>query len=75
MIDESRHLGIADGRVANTTIAAGDTTEEIYKLGRRDDGNFVVWAGVGLWRPLMQDDLEIPLAAQHTQRSDIYFHD
>jgi hypothetical protein len=30
---------------ANTTIAAGDTTEEIDKLRRGGDSHIVVWAG------------------------------
>jgi dihydrofolate reductase len=42
---------------ANTTIAAGDTTEEIDKLRRGADGYIVVWGGVTLWRSLMQLDL------------------
>ena len=41
----------------NTTIAAGDTAEEIDKLRLGDDGHIVVWGGVGLWRSLMQLDL------------------
>jgi dihydrofolate reductase len=42
---------------ANTTIAAGDTTEEIDKLRRGGDGHIVVWGGVGFWRSLMRLDL------------------
>src|SRR5215207_5881280 len=42
---------------ANTTIAAGDTTEEIDKLRRGGDGHIVVWGGVGLWRSVMRLDL------------------
>ena len=42
---------------ANTTIASGDTTEEIDKLRRGGDGHIVVWGGVSLWRSLMQLDL------------------
>jgi len=42
---------------ANTTIAAGDTAEEVDKLRRGGDGHIVVWGGVGLWRSLMQLDL------------------
>jgi dihydrofolate reductase len=42
---------------ANTTIAAGDTTEEIDKLRQGGDGHIVVWGGVGLWRSLMRLDL------------------
>ena len=41
---------------ANTTIAAGDTTEE-NKLRRGGDGHIMVWRGVGLWRSLMHLDL------------------
>jgi dihydrofolate reductase len=42
---------------ANTTIAAGDTAEEIDKLRRGGDGYIVVWGGISLWRSLMQLDL------------------
>ena len=42
---------------ANTTIAAGDTTEEIDRLRLGGDGHIVVWGGVRLWRSLMQRDL------------------
>jgi dihydrofolate reductase len=51
----SRTLRTADW--ANTTIAAGDTAEEIDKLRLGDDGHIVVWGGVSLWRSLMQLDL------------------
>ena len=51
----SRTLTAADW--ANTTIAAGDTTEEIDKLRRGGDGHIVVWGGVSLWRSLMRLDL------------------
>ena len=42
---------------ANTTIAAGDTAEEIDKLRRGGDGHIVVWGGVSFWRSLMLLDL------------------
>ena len=42
---------------ANTTIAAGDTAEEIDKLRLGGDGHIVVWGGVSLWRSLMRLDL------------------
>jgi dihydrofolate reductase len=42
---------------ANTTIAAGDTAEEIDKLRQGGDGYIVVWGGVSLWRSLMRLDL------------------
>jgi dihydrofolate reductase len=42
---------------ANTTIAAGDTAEEIDKLTRGGDGHIVAWGGVTLFRSLMQLDL------------------
>jgi dihydrofolate reductase len=42
---------------ANTTIAAGDTTEEIDELRRGGDGHIVAWGGVRFWRSLMQRDL------------------
>jgi len=51
----SRTLTTADW--ANTTIAAGDTTEEVDRLRRGGDGHIVVWGGVRLWRSLMQLDL------------------
>ena len=51
----SRALEKADW--ANTTIAAGDTAEEIDKLRLGGDGHIVVWGGVSLWRSLMRLDL------------------
>ena len=51
----SRTLTTADW--ANTTIAAGDTAEEIDMLRQGGDGHIVVWGGVTLWRSLMQLDL------------------
>jgi dihydrofolate reductase len=51
----SRTLKAADW--ANTTIAAGDTAEEIDKLRQGGDGHIVAWGGVGLWRSLMRLDL------------------
>jgi dihydrofolate reductase len=42
---------------ANTTIASGDTSEEIDKLRQGGDGHIVVWGGVTLWRSLMSLDL------------------
>lgn len=42
---------------ANTTIAGGDTADEIDKLRAGGDGDIVVWGGVSLWRSLMQLDL------------------
>ena len=51
----SRALKTADW--ANTTIAAGDTAEEIDKLRQGGDGHIVVWGGVRLWRSLMRLDL------------------
>ena len=51
----SRTLKTADW--ANTTIAAGDTAEEVEKLRRGGDGHIVVWGGVRFWRSLMRLDL------------------
>jgi dihydrofolate reductase len=51
----SRTLKTADW--ANTSIAAGDTTEEVDKLRQGGDGHIMVWGGVALWRSLMQLDL------------------
>lgn len=51
----SRTMTSADW--ANTTIASGDTTEEIDRLRQGGDGHIVAWGGVSLWRSLMQLDL------------------
>jgi dihydrofolate reductase len=51
----SRTLRTADW--ANTTIAAGDTAEEIDKFRVGGDGYIVVWGGVSFWRSLMRLDL------------------
>jgi dihydrofolate reductase len=51
----SRTLTTADW--ANTTIAAGDTTDEVDRLRHGGDGHIVVWGGVALWRSLMRLDL------------------
>jgi dihydrofolate reductase len=51
----SRTLKTADW--ANTTIAAGDTTEEVDNVRQDGDGHIVVWGGVKLFRSLMQLDL------------------
>jgi dihydrofolate reductase len=51
----SRTLTTADW--ANTTVAGGDTVEEIDKLRLGGDGHIVVWGGVSLWRSLMRLDL------------------
>jgi dihydrofolate reductase len=56
----SRTLTTADW--ANTTIAAGDTAEEIDRLRQGGDGHIVVWGGVSLWRSLMLlDELHLGL--------------
>jgi dihydrofolate reductase len=51
----SKTLKAADW--VNTTIAAGETAEEVDKLRQGGDGHIVVWGGVSLWRSLMQLDL------------------
>ena len=51
----SRTLETADW--ANTTIAAGDTAEEVDKLRLGGDGYIIVWGGVTLWRSLMRLDV------------------
>jgi len=51
----SRTLKTADW--ANTTIAAGDTAEEIDKLRRGGDGHIVVDGGFSFWQSLMRLDL------------------
>lgn len=42
---------------AGTTIASGDTAEEVDALRRGGDGHVLVWGGVRLWRSLMRLDL------------------
>jgi dihydrofolate reductase len=51
----SRTLKTADW--ANTTIASGDTAEEIEKLRQGGDGHIIVWGGISLWRSLMWLDV------------------
>jgi dihydrofolate reductase len=51
----SRTMETADW--ANTTVAAGDTAEEIDRLKRGGDGYIVVWGGYKFWRSLMHLDL------------------
>ena len=51
----SRTLTTADW--ANTTIASGDTTQEVAQLKQGGDGYIIVWGGVGLFRSLLQLDL------------------
>jgi dihydrofolate reductase len=51
----SKTLKTADW--ANTTIAAGDTAEEVDNLRQGGDGHIVVWGGVSLFRSLMRLDL------------------
>jgi dihydrofolate reductase len=41
----------------NTTIAAGDTAEEIDKLRQGGDGHIVVYGGFSFWQSLMRLDL------------------
>jgi dihydrofolate reductase len=41
----------------NTTVAAGETAEEVDKLRSGGDGHIIVWGGVTLWRSLMNLDL------------------
>jgi dihydrofolate reductase len=51
----SRTLRTAEWQ--NTSIAAGDTADEIETLRQGGDGDIVVWGGVSLWKSLMQLDL------------------
>jgi dihydrofolate reductase len=51
----SRTLQTADWN--NTTIAAGDTRQEIEALKQGGDGHIIAWGGVTLWRSLMDLDL------------------
>lgn len=41
----------------NTTIASGDTREEIDRLRQGGDGHIIAWGGIGLWRSLIALDL------------------
>jgi dihydrofolate reductase len=73
----SRTLKTADW--ANTTVAAGDTVEEIDKLRLGGDGHIVVWGGVGLWRSLMRldliDEFRISMYPYLTSRGTLLFED
>jgi dihydrofolate reductase len=51
----SRTLKTADW--TNTTIAAGDTAEEIDKLRQGGNGHIVVYGGISFWHSLMRLDL------------------
>lgn len=51
----SRTLQVAEWE--NTTIASGDTREEVDRLRAGGDGYVIVWGGVGLWRSLAHLDL------------------
>ena len=51
----SRTLKTADW--ANTTIADGDTAEEIDRLRRGGNGPIVVYGGISFWHSLMRLDL------------------
>lgn len=51
----SRTMASADW--PNTTIASGDTTQELDRLRQGGDGHVLVWGGVRLWRSLMERDL------------------
>ena len=51
----SRTMKTADW--ANTSIASGDTADEVAKLTHDGDGHILAWGGVALWRSLMKLDL------------------
>jgi dihydrofolate reductase len=51
----SRTLATADWH--NTTVASGDTQEEVARLRNGGEGDIIVWGGIRLWRSLMQLDL------------------
>ena len=61
-----------------TTIASGDTAEEMARL-REGDGHLLVWGGVRLWRSLMAldlvDEFRISLYPFLTDRGTSLFHD
>jgi dihydrofolate reductase len=42
---------------ANTTVAAGDTAEEVDRLRQGGDGHIVVYGGISFWHSLMRLDL------------------
>jgi dihydrofolate reductase len=64
---------------ANTTIAAGDTAEEIDKLRQGGDGYLVVWGGVRLWRSFMRldliDEFQVSLYPYITGEGTLLFDD
>ena len=41
----------------NTTVASGDTQQEIDRLRNGGEGDIIVWGGIRLWRSLMELDL------------------
>jgi len=51
----SRTLAVADW--ANTTIAAGDLSQQVDELRQGGDGYIVVHGGISLWRSLARLDL------------------
>jgi dihydrofolate reductase len=61
-----------------TTIARGDTAEEIERL-REGDGHLIVWGGVILWRSLMTldviDEFRISMYPFLTDKGTSLFHD
>ena len=64
---------------ANTTIADGDTAQEIDKLRRGGDGHIVVWGGVRFWRSLMRldliDELRVSLYPYVADEGTVLFDD
>jgi dihydrofolate reductase len=63
----------------NTTIASGDTLEEVDRLRQGGDGHIVVWGGVTLWRSLMRldliDEFRISMYPYLTSRGTLLFED
>ena len=63
----------------NTTVASGNTADEIDKLRSGGDGHIVVWGGVSLWRSLMDRDLldewRVSMYPYVTSRGTLLFDD
>jgi dihydrofolate reductase len=63
---------------SGTTIASGDTAEEIERL-KQGDGHLIVWGGVSLWRSLISldliDEFRISMYPFLTDKGTSLFHE
>ncbi|WP_027346781.1 dihydrofolate reductase family protein [Hamadaea tsunoensis] len=73
----SRTMTTADW--SGTSIASGDTAEEIDRLRLGGDGHILVWGGVRLWRSLMRldliDEFRISMYPYITSQGTLMFDD